>query len=227
MPKKEVSSSPQPIPNSREFGIHARYIVHGTFHRCTSFPFPDLLSSSSFFFSPLSASSLSLSFGRGNVDPPLPDAGFTSLINSDAGAPKRLLFNMTISFSQPFSLRSSAASRSSSSTRPERSVIDLSKFSVHCFFFTLNRAVNLNSSVVPPALQMRPHVPDAAVFRRRFSSAITVPSMSVSVPPASGDGVLTGAACCWGDDRAKVGALDAGEENARGGKGEWLCCDDC
>ncbi len=62
--------------------------------------------------------------------------------DSAAGPPNRLLFNITISFSHPFSRLSSAASRSNSSTRPERSVIDRSRFNVHCFFLTRKRAVS-------------------------------------------------------------------------------------
>lgn len=52
-----------------------------------------------------------------------------------------LLFNMTISFSQPFSLLRSAASCSSSPTRPVRSVTVRSKLNALSFFLTRKRAV--------------------------------------------------------------------------------------
>jgi len=62
------------------------------------------------------------------------------------------LFNVTISFNQPFSLLRSAASCSNSSTRPDRSETVRSRLSDLSFFLTRKRA-------------------EAAVFRLRFSSA--------------------------------------------------------
>lgn len=59
----------------------------------------------------------------------------------------RLLFSITISFNHPFSRRNSAASRSSSSTRPDKSEIVRSRFSVHCFFLIRNRAIGIRVAV--------------------------------------------------------------------------------
>lgn len=160
-------------------------------HRCTSFPLP-LLAPLVFDSPPLSASPGTTSSG---VCAPSSFSSCCSALfcDADSGAcpPNRLLFNMTISFSQPFSRRSSAASRSSSSTRPDRSVIDRSRFKVHCFFLTRKRAVQRPRSGEQDRLRHRTGLPEAAVFRRRFSSAMTPVSPS-ALSPASGEGVLVG-----------------------------------
>lgn len=153
--------------------------------------FPDVLLPSagppSFSFSaPLSTLVLDPSVEDG----PEPEPGCEE-VGSSSGAvpPNRLLLSMTISFNQPFSRLSSAASRSSSSTRPDKSEIERSKLSVHCFFFTRNRASESSQHFGCRLCIKKRLSPDAAVFRRRLSSAITICSASVSSTP-SGDAGL-------------------------------------
>jgi hypothetical protein len=81
------------------------------------------------------------------------------------------LFSTTISFSQPFSLLRSAASSSNSSTRPDRPDTVRSRLCVLTFFLVRKRATE---KIRLSLLSSRCHdgIPEAAVFRLRFSSDI-------------------------------------------------------
>jgi len=150
-----------------------------TFYLAASFPFPlpCPLPLSSWVSSSSISSSLpppwsGLSPGAGSSGNLLEDVDEEAKSGAVAALPNLLLFSITISFSHPFSRLSSAASLSSSSTRPERSEIDRSKVCVHCFFLTLNRAAaskdEQNQQTIPRGRCLE--IPDAAVFRRRLSS---------------------------------------------------------
>jgi len=108
-------------------------------------------------------------------------------------------FNITISFSHPFSRLNSVASLSNSSALPVKSDTDRSRFKLRCFFLIRNRA-------------------EAAVFRLRLSSLMDIPSSvwsMVSVGDVLGEAdiaardvdarerglvfVLIGGSCCCGE----------------------------
>ena len=82
------------------------------------------------------------------------------------------LFSTTISFSQPFSLLRSAASCSNSSTRPDRSDTVRSRLCALTFFLTRKRATEKRRLGCYPRGAMMMYIPEAAVFRLRFSSDI-------------------------------------------------------
>ena len=161
---------------------HTPYVVFPVAHHLFLPPLP----CPSAFLSPIS-SPFPLSFSL----PSFPDVEPSKSIEDTFPCKARcapiflLLFIITISLSQSFSLLRFVASLSSSSARPQRSETVRSRFRLFCFFLILKRAVigihpsvHIYETVTADDGTREPNEPDAAVFLRLLSSCIASSSGS-------------------------------------------------